>query len=92
MPAPPFPSFQNSMRISTINELVHLLRKLKEANIYFELDHYLDDSISIKIAVPGEKWEVDIDREGEVQVEIFRSDGEIFDGTMIDDLFKKYTD
>jgi len=80
------------MRLSTIHELVHFLQSLKEASISFKLDHYLDDSISIIITVPGERWEVDINQEGEIQVEIFRSDGELFDASMIDELFRRFTD
>ena len=80
------------MNYSTIGELVDLLQKLKDANISFKLDHYLGDSISIIIAVPGERWEVDINRDGEVQIEIFRSQGELFDASMLDELFKNFAD
>ena len=80
------------MRISTISELVLFLQRLEESSISFKLARYLEDSVSIRIVVPGERWEVDINQEGEVQVEIFRSSGDIFDCTKLDELFRNFSD
>ncbi len=79
-------------RISTLADFIRLLNKFEDGKISFKLDKYLADSISIIIAIPGERWEVDINQKGEVQVEKFKSNGEIFEASMIDELLKDFSD
>ena len=82
----------STMTITTIGDFINLLNKLEIANISFKLDKYLGDAVSIIITVPGERWEVDIDRNGDVQLEVFRSDGEIFDASKFAEVFCRFSD
>jgi len=44
------------------------------------------------VAVPGERWEIELTADGTVQIEVFRSDGEISDASKLDDLFARFAD
>lgn len=62
-----------------LEKLWAIQAKLEEAQIDHSLVIYRDDAISIAANVPGEKWEIDIREDGEIDFEIFKStsiDGE----------------
>lgn len=48
------------------------------------------DDIMVEIAVPGERWEVEFFADGNVEVEKFVSQGEIFDEEELDKLFSDF--
>ena len=74
------------------DKVLAFLHRLDAAKIHYILGHYRDDAVSVKIAVPGERWEVDFLDDGSVDVERFASNGEIYDESMLDELFAKYSD
>jgi len=47
--------------------------KLKAAQIDHSLVVYRHDAISIAATVPGERWEIDIREDGDLDFEIFKS-------------------
>jgi len=57
------------------SDLLAFLRRLEAARIHYTLRHSRDDAVMVEIAVPGERWEVDFLEDGDVDVEVFRSDG-----------------
>ncbi len=72
--------------------LYALLRELRERHIYFELRSSREDYIMVYVDVPGERWEIEFPETGEVEVEVFRSDGEILGPEAVLDLFERHTD
>jgi hypothetical protein len=77
---------------ATTPQLLALLNDLRAGKIYYELRQRREDAIMIEIAVPGERWEVEILEDGNVEVEIFRSDGQIHDESMLRQLLAKHSD
>ena len=74
--------------------ILELSRRLKEAKIAHRLNQCREDAILIEVNVPGERWEiefVDYDDEVHVEIERFRSNGKIYDESMLDELFTKYS-
>lgn len=80
------------MTISSVENFISLLQELERRKIFYTLQRYLDDSISLCAVVPGERWEIDVNRFGEIQIEIFRSDGKLHDSKMLEVLFQRFTD
>ena len=66
------------------------LTRLQEEHIHFHVDDYREESRTVEIAVPGERWEVDFFWDGGVEIEIFRSNGEMKDETYLEQLFEKH--
>ena len=75
-----------------LGELLELLRRLKTAGIYFELGQVRDEAVMISVCVPGERWEIEYMEDGSVEVEVFRSDGEIRGEEALGDLFARFSD
>jgi hypothetical protein len=75
-----------------LSELLELLRRLKVARIYFELGQVRDEAVMITACVPGERWEIEYMEDGSVEIEVFRSNGEIQGAEALDDLFARFSD
>jgi hypothetical protein len=75
-----------------VRKILDFLDRLEAANIFYRLDH-VRDSIMILIAVPGERWEVEFFDDGGVDVEVFRSAGDIsHDSSVLDELIATHQD
>jgi hypothetical protein len=83
------------MNQDTYRQMLSLLRRLDEAKIYHRLGQCRDDALMIEVHVPGERWEiefVDYDDEVHVEIERFRSIGEMCDESALDELFARFSD
>ena len=65
---------------------------LNDAKICYETRSYRHDVIMFVVTVPGSRWEIEFSKEGDIEVEVFRSDGEIFDGSCLDQFIEDYSD
>jgi hypothetical protein len=72
--------------------LLELLGRLEAAKIHFTLAHHQEDAITIEVAVPGQRWEIDCYSNGKIDVEVFKSDGVIRDASAIDDLLHDFSE
>jgi hypothetical protein len=82
------------MNSDAFRQILELLRRLNEAKIAHRLGQARDEAIMIEVDVPGERWEiefVDYDDEVHVEIERFRSNGKIYDESMLEKLFAKYS-
>jgi hypothetical protein len=74
---------------TTPHQLSSFLARLRSANLHHELRHTREDALlSVDVAIPGERWEIDFLHDGGIDVEIFRSDGTIHGEAKLDDLFR----
>jgi hypothetical protein len=72
-------------------DLFNIIRRLKKTGIYYEIKSFRDDYIMLVVSVPGERWEIELSSQGFIEIEIFRSDGNIFDENKLEELFSKYS-
>jgi hypothetical protein len=77
---------------NSLEKLLSFLAQLKGARISYSLEHNRDETIMVLITVPGQRWEVEFFQDGSIEIEIFKSDGEIYDKKMLDELFAKFSD
>ena len=66
--------------------ILEFLEKLEEKKIYYKLNK-VRDAIMVEIAIPGERWEVEFFADGNIEVEKFISQGEIYDESEFKTLF-----
>lgn len=72
-------------------KLLDFLNRLDGAKLAYRLSHFRDDTIAVELAVPGERWEVEFYADGTVEVERFRSAGDVSaDAAVLDDLFTTF--
>jgi hypothetical protein len=79
------------MTTERFDKLLDFVRRLNEAKIAYRIETYREDAISVSLAVPGERWEVDFLADGAIDVERFRSDGTIDDESLFEQLFALYS-
>jgi hypothetical protein len=70
----------------TFSRLLDFLRKLRQSKLAFDIRHSRDDAIMVEVNVPGERWEIEFLEDGEIEVEVFRSGGEIHDESILEKL------
>ena len=74
--------------MSALTELTDLLDRLDEADFHYTLSSVREGAIVVGIDAPGEHWEVEFMNDGDIEIEIFKSDGKILDASAIEDLFE----
>jgi len=75
--------------VAKLSKLTGFLDRLDGSNIHYTLSSVTEGTISVGVTVPGERWEVEFDGNGEVEVEVFKSDGEVSGLSATDGLFKR---
>jgi len=69
-----------------------IIARLNAARIHHSITSIRDDAIMIDAAVPGERWEIEVFEDGHVEIERYRSDGEIVDEAALVELFARFSD
>ena len=72
-----------------MNDVFSVIRKLKNANIYFTLSEVRDNSVMVLAVVPGQRWEIEVFEDGTLEIEVFYGDGKILDGNSLDEMVAK---
>ncbi len=73
------------------DNVLDFLRRLERAKIYFTLLRVRDDALMIMAHVPGERWEIEYMDDGTVEVEVFRSNGEIRGEEALPEFFSRFS-
>jgi len=69
--------------------LLHFIQKLERDKIHYSIEHNRDEFIMVLVSIPGQRWEVEFDERGNVEIEIFKdSTGVLSDITILDSLFE----
>ena len=73
-------------------KLLDFLKQLRQKSISFCLDSVREESIMVIISVPGQRWEVEFMDDGTIEIEKFLSNGEIFNESELESLFRQFSD
>jgi hypothetical protein len=69
------------------HQLLAFLDRLDEADITYTIEHSRDNAVQVTAFAPGEYWEIEfIENEG-IEIERFRSNGQIYDESVLKELF-----
>ena len=88
---PPVPSRYNRF-MAKLSKLTKFLDKLDDADLHYTLTSIREGAVLVSITVPDERWEVEFAADGDVEVEIFKKDGEIHGEPMLKQLFEHHTE
>ena len=75
-----------------VTRLHELERILREAMIHCVRRDYRPDAISLFVTVPGQRWEIDIMEDGEIEWECFRSNGHIGDESELKEAISEFAE
>lgn len=65
------------------------LDRLESAGIVYRLEK-VRDALMVTLAIPGERWEVEFFEDGHVEIERFKSIGEIEDELALEQLIHEF--
>ncbi|HUA64334.1 MAG TPA: hypothetical protein VME24_00700 [Alphaproteobacteria bacterium] len=72
--------------------LYQIIARLDAAKIYFTLDRTRDETVMVLAQVPGRSYEIEVFENGQVEVEVYESDGEIGGPELVDELLRDSSD
>lgn len=81
----------NSTDEEGMDALLKFLDRLEQHRIKYVLERNREDAIMVLLAVPGERWEIELSADGTIEVERFVSNGSIGGADMIEELFRIHT-
>jgi len=73
---------------SSLTELQSFLLRLEEAQIHYALSSHREGAIMVTVHIPGEHWEVEFFGNQEPEIEIYRSDGDMFGPEKLNELWE----
>jgi hypothetical protein len=82
---------RTARRVEQFNSLFEFLRRLEDANASFRLGRIRHESVLVEVYAPGEHWEVEFMEDGSLEIERFRSPGDIFDDRALPELWQLFT-
>lgn len=83
------------MKGDHLRQLLALLKRLDEARIHYAVDRVREDAVMVRVAVPGERWEIELVDYGDTfhwEIERFVSGGDMDDESALKDLFARFSD
>jgi hypothetical protein len=78
--------------MSKLSKMTDFLDRLDAADMHYTLASVREGAVVVGITVPGERWEVEFFKDGDVEVEVFKSNGEIGDLSSVEELFDREPD
>src|SRR5260221_149250 len=75
-----------------LTRLNAFLGDLDAGAIHYSLGHFRDDAVMVQVAIPGERWEIEFLNDGTVEVERFKSSGEIGGDDALTELLERFSD
>jgi hypothetical protein len=78
--------------MAKLSRLTKFLDRLDGKDIHYTLTSIREGAVMVAASIPGERWEIEFMADGDVEVEVFRSDGTINDAGMIDELFERHAE
>ena len=73
--------------MAKLKKLTDFLDRLDAADIHYTLTSVREGAVMVGVTVDDERWEIEFLADGDVEVEVFESDGEIHDFSVVDRLF-----
>jgi hypothetical protein len=74
------------------SNLLAFLERLDHAKIPYQMQHSRDDALMVTAFAPGEYWEIEFVDDGSIDIERYRSDGKIYDASILEELFARCSD
>jgi hypothetical protein len=77
--------------MNEMTKLIVFLCRLDKCKIHYRIEHNHNDAVMVIADVPGQKWEVEFFTDGNVEIEIFKSNGEILEESELERFFKEFS-
>jgi hypothetical protein len=75
--------------MAKLSTLTKFLDRLDDEDMHYSLSSEREGAIMVGVTVPGERWEVEFMADGDIEIEVFKSDGQIHDDSILEELFER---
>lgn len=72
---------------ASLDAVLSFVAELEEHNAAYRLSVVRPEAMMVEVAVPGERWEIEFHRSGEIEIERFRSSGEVGGSDVLTELW-----
>jgi hypothetical protein len=79
-------------KMAKLSHLTKFLDRLDGADIHYTLSSVREGAVLVGVTVPQQRWEIEFMADGDVEIEVFKGDGEIRDYSIVDDLFELHAE
>jgi len=69
-----------------------VLKQLDAAKIHYTLSRVREEAIMVEAHIPGRHYEIEVFADGHVEVEVYKSDGQIGGQEVMDELLREFSD
>lgn len=76
--------------MAKLSRLTNFVDRLDTAQLHYTMTSVTEGAIRVGVTVPGEHWQIEFADDGDVEVEVFRSNGELFDLEKADELIETH--
>ena len=83
---------QRLRQVEPFRVLFDIIEQLETAKISYTVSKYRYDAVSILAHLPGERWEIDVMEDGDVDFERFVSNGEVVERSVLDECIQRFAD
>ena len=80
------------MNTTVFTTFVAFLEKLDHQRVSYTVAHNREDTVTVFVALPGERWEIEFLSDGSIEIEKFLSSGEIHGAESLGELFARYAE
>jgi len=78
--------------MAKLSKLTKFLDRLDEDDIHYTLSSVREGAIMVGVTVPQERWEIEFMADGDIEIEVFKGDGEVHDYSIVEELFQRNED
>jgi len=78
--------------MTKLSKMTKFLDRLDREDIHYTLQSVRESAVMVAVTLPGERWEIEFMADGEIEVEVFTSDGTIRDGSAMEALFERHAE
>lgn len=76
--------------MAKLEKLTNFLDRLDREDIHYNLSSIREGAVMVGVTVANERWEIEFMADGDIEIEIFKSDDEIHDFSVIERLFEQH--
>jgi hypothetical protein len=80
------------MSAEASEKLFAIMETLRHAQIFHRLHLHREDAVCVEVCVPGQIWEIDVHRDGHVEIEVFRSSGTLLPEDALPKMIQEFAD
>ena len=78
--------------MAKLSKLTKFLDRLDKESIHYTLTSITEGAVTVGVGAPDQHWQIEFCEDGDIEVQVFESDGETRDFSSVKQLFEAHED